>query len=189
MATSRTNDHGEYRASWITPGRYYALAAPLRSDSEAIAQAGYLSTYYPGVPDASRAAAIDVAPGAEVRAIDFTVTHQRVFRVRGQLPPGETAFNADLIWLVPKSRVADGGNREGDITNGRFEIRNVAPGSYRVRASFCDTPLFDGEVDVIDADVENLALRPHRGFTVSGRIRREGIPLYSSQRHSVGSTR
>jgi hypothetical protein len=50
-----------------------------------------------------------------------------------------------------------------------------------VRASFCDVPLFDGEVDVIDADVENVALSSHRGFTVSGRIRREGIPLPSGQ--------
>src|SRR5688572_26315715 len=179
LATTRTNDRGEYRAYWLTPGRYYALVEPLRSASEEIAQAGYVSTYYPGVPGQSAAAPIDVAPGAEVVAIDFTVTRQRVFRVRGHLPPGETALNPNLIWLVPKSRVPDGGNRDGDIANGRFEIRNVAPGSYRVRANAGEVPLFDGEVEVTDADVEHVALSSHRGFTIGGRIRREGIPLLS----------
>jgi len=181
VAESRTNNNGVYRAYWITPGRYYALAEPLRSDPAAIAEAGYLPTYYPGVSDESAAAAIDVAPGGEIGAIDFTVTRQRVFRVRGQLPPSETPLHADLIWLVSKNHVPDGGHREGEISNGRFEIGNVPPGSYWVRASFCDVPLFDGEVDVIDADVENVALSSHRGFTVSGRIRREGIPLPSRQ--------
>ena len=180
-AESRTNDRGEYRAYWLTPGTYYALVEPLRSDPEEIAQAGYVATYYPGSADQSAAAAIEVTPGVEVAAIDFTVTRQRVFRVRGDLPLSDTGLGPDLIWLVSKNPVPDGGNREGTIIRGRFEIRNVAPGSYRVHASAGEVPLFDGDVDVIGTDVDNVVLSSRRGFTVKGRVRREGVPLSSSQ--------
>ena len=129
-----------------------------------------------GVTGQSSAGAIDVAAGTEAGGIDVTLTRQPVFRVRGLLPPDDTDLTPDLIWLVSKDRVPGGAHHEGDITNRRFEFRKVPPGSYWVRAHAGEVPLLGGEIDVVDADVDDVVLTAHRGFSFKGHVRREGAP-------------
>ncbi len=169
--TSHTDERGEYRAYWITPGRYYVLTAPLRSGVRAIAEAGYPATYYPGIVEQSGATAIDVEPGAEVNAIDVTLSRQPVFRVRGRFPDG---FRPDLVWLCSNA-FADGSDREGTVSSdGSFEIRNVAPGSYSIHASSGELPLLRGTIDVSVADVDNVMLTSDQGTSIAVRWRWEG---------------
>ena len=129
-----------------------------------------------GVTGQSSAGATDVAAGTKVEAIDVTLARQPVFRVRGVLPPDDTDLTPDLIWLVSKDRVPGGAHHEGDITNRRFEFRKVPPGSYLVRAHAGEVPLLGGEIEVLDADLDDVVLTPHRGFSFSGRVRLEGAP-------------
>jgi protocatechuate 3,4-dioxygenase beta subunit len=172
--TTHTDDRGEYRAYWITPGRYYVLVAPLRSGSQEIAGAGYPATYYPGVADQPSATAIDVAPGSEVNAIDVSVSRQPVVRVRGRLPDtGE--LTPDLVWLC-----SNGNNHEGTVSSGFFEIRNVVPGSYSIHASAGEVMLLKGTVDVSDADVLNVVLTSDHRSSIEGRVTWEGTRLPSA---------
>jgi len=180
--TSHTDERGEYRAYWITPGRYYVLAAPLRSGVRAIAEAGYPATYYPGVAQQSVATTIDVAPGSEVNAIDVTVSRQPVFRVRGRFPDRMTP---DLVWLC-SNPVAEGSDREGTVSNdGSFEFRNVAPGSYSIHANSGELPLLRGTVDVSAADVDNVLLTSDQGASVAVRWRWEGAAPASPSNRDV----
>src|SRR5207249_812860 len=68
----RTDDRGEYRAYMLPPGRYYIRATPDLSFRGETSELGYVATYYPNTPDSSSAAPIELAPGAEVHAIDIT---------------------------------------------------------------------------------------------------------------------
>src|SRR5437867_777486 len=83
-----TDDRGEYRIYWVTPGRYYLMAGRLPSSADSIlaimtsiiggganasgnpVQVPLDYAYYPGVKDIAAARAIDVQAGAEVQAID-----------------------------------------------------------------------------------------------------------------------
>ena len=177
-ATSRTDDRGEYRAYGLVPGRYYALVSPRRSGSVEIARAGYAATYYPGVTRESQAAAIEVRPGAEVGGIDFTVSRQPVFRVRGRLPDTGTGLRPDLVWLTPTGS-DDDGHLEGEVSGDVFEVKNVVPGSYRAHANAGEVPLLSGWVDVSNADVESVVLISDQGTTIDGRLHWEGVLLSS----------
>jgi len=43
----------------------------------------YVATYYPGTTDAASAATVDVAPGAQIRGIDFTLSKARTRARKG----------------------------------------------------------------------------------------------------------
>jgi hypothetical protein len=54
----QTDDRGEYRIFWITPGRYYLNVTPSNISPifpNQVVEPGYVPTYYPGTTDASMA--------------------------------------------------------------------------------------------------------------------------------------
>ena len=92
----RTNDRGEYRVYWVTPGRYYVAvsgAAPGRSvpapggvgSVNEIVERRYPTSYYPGTTDVAQASVVDVAPGAELTTVDVVVPDEDLFRVSGRI--------------------------------------------------------------------------------------------------------
>jgi sarcosine oxidase gamma subunit len=204
--SARTNDRGEYRIYWVTPGRYFVNAAPNRSpiDSLPIAPAGnevtdpgYVVTYYPGTVDPSTAAAIEVQPGVEISAIDFTLTQQQLFRIRGRVfdpKIGQFPRNASIL-VLPRDPAASGvgpsmllGINSYNSNNGTFEVRDVAPGSYWVRADApinAANPDFNqrntGQVAVdVSKDVDDLVIAFTPGFSLPGRLSLEGGTAVSS---------
>src|SRR5262249_60264061 len=99
--TAKTNDRGEYRLYWLTPGKYYLSAGsasgPTRAlefggtgDSPNGLQESYALTYYPGAADLKDAAAIEVQAGGELSAIDFNVPGQLLRKVRGRVIDSRT---------------------------------------------------------------------------------------------------
>jgi len=104
-----TDDRGEYRIYWVTPGRYYLMAGKPPSSADSIlAMVGPMLggatnasgnpvqvpndyAYYPGVKDIAAARSIDVQPAAEVQAIDISLSQKpRTYRVRGFVIDGRT---------------------------------------------------------------------------------------------------
>ena len=147
----RTDDRGEYRVYWITPGRYYvavnvssasvALAGAATSPN-AIAGQRHPTSYYPGTVDLSQASIIDVLPGVEQTAIDVVVPQQDMLRVRGRIVDSLTGRPpvAASVSIVPRgfaatSLVTSGSSPTYNPADGSFEIGDVAPGSYWVRAT------------------------------------------------------
>jgi hypothetical protein len=83
VGAATTDDRGEYRVYWVTPGHYYVLAGSsvssrrrgLTGTASPNEVPGYsvLPTYYPNASGLSAATTIDVQSGAELSAIDFSL--------------------------------------------------------------------------------------------------------------------
>jgi hypothetical protein len=157
VGSTRTDDRGEYRLYWVTPGHYYlnvGLGNPdQRSEGSSpneVAAKPYPTTYYPGTLDPSKASVLDVQPGVELNAIDFVLTQQELYRIRGTVidtRTGQPPRNVEIS-IAPRQPDASFGfsvfNRTYNPGNGMFEFRNVAPGSYWVHATTVpdpDTPI------------------------------------------------
>ena len=104
---------------------------------------GFGLTYYPNSPEASRAVALDLQPGAEQRAIDFTMVRSQRVRLTGRVidtttgrPPQSAAVSVSLRDSTVSSPLdmfiamdPSQGNRYNN-TSGEFVVQNVASGSY-----------------------------------------------------------
>jgi len=148
----RTDDRGEYRVYWVTPGRYYLAvrsSAPGRSvtvlgagSPNEIVERGYPTTYYPGTLEISQASAVEVQPGVEMDGIDVSVPEQDLFHVRGRILDSNTRLPARTasVSIVRRSSVTSPVGLTSltpsyNPANGTFDLRGVPPGSYWVRAT------------------------------------------------------
>ena len=184
---ARTNDRGEYRIYWITPGRYYLTAGTppgpstgfgLRNVSINEPLSPYVFTYYPGTTDLSRAIPIDVRPGSD-QPLDFQVTRQQLYAIRGRIVDAMTNQSTGPIALALAYRTMTGEPgvlqfaQVYDPATGLFEIPNVVPGAYVILgntgAGTVRTP-----VEIVNANIENLTLVVSRGTDIVGRVRVEG---------------
>src|SRR5437773_5008387 len=114
--SARTDDRGEYRIYWITPGRYYINASPASAfigvrfpNGNEVIEPGHVLTWYPGTTDESSAVPIELQPGAELRTVDFTITQQPLFRIRGRVfdaQTGQAPRNANVS-VNPRNSAAD----------------------------------------------------------------------------------
>ena len=208
-----TNDRGEYRLFWISPGRYYVNAgsAPgLSSRSFLGGPAGspnlvpgqsFAYTFYPGVSDVNRALALDVAAGAEVSGIDFTVLPQRLLNVRGRLVDSRTgtapsAVSVSALYQIFDSSGSTGGSNNYNASTGTFELANLVPGSYVVQAFVAhnnpSSPIIDSgsrvasneqrydvatqvPIELTSTDLEDVVLTLGRS-PLSGRVTVDGTP-------------
>jgi hypothetical protein len=226
VSSGRTDDRGDYRLFWITPGRYYvsiggnSLTTLTSSDGGTIlflssggdaASANVATVYYPGTTDPLGAATIEVGPGGEVPGIDIVLPNQQVFRVRGRLVDTSTGLppRSASISLVPRDPSFSG--LSGSIppnyngSTGTFDMRNVPPGAYWLRAQATDstataviTPNAVGRTVSealsmatsartaaqksldITGDMEGLLLELGPGFSINGVVRVEGTALPTS---------
>jgi len=175
--TARTNDRGEYRLYWITPGRYYISAGtasgpnrPLNPNTAAaslneIPDQSFALTYFPGVFDAGAAAIVEINPGSEVTGVDFIAPRQQLYSVRGRIVDSNSgrAPATASVSLAYRSLTGVGGafnaGSRYDASTGDFELRNVPPGSYVVQAiAAAAAPVAAGEAVV---RLSALALQPN----------------------------
>jgi len=195
VSSTRANERGEYRMYLITPGRFFVSAAPAGASPDPsmmavnhVDEPGFVVTYFPGSLDPSSASSIEIQPGAETSAIDFRMSPQPLFRIRGRVLDARTGgFPRGVqLQLQPKnpgaSSMAPSPLAYNSI-NGTFELRDVAPGPYWIEAQLipdADTlQLSIGDflkniahtrVDVSNADVENVAVTFSPGFSFPGHI-------------------
>jgi hypothetical protein len=224
VSSGRTDDRGDYRLFWVTPGRYYVSVG---GNSSTIISASdgssvlFLSTgladasstnvaavYYPGTTDPLRATTIEVGPGGELPGIDIILPEQQVYRVRGRVVDTSTGLppRTASISLIPRDSAFSGlssnipPNYNG--TTGTFDMRNVPPGAYWLRAQATEstataviTPNAVGRtvsealsmatnartaaqrpLDVA-ADMEGVVLELGPGISIPGSLRVEGAAL------------
>jgi len=180
--TARTNDRGEYRLYWLTPGRYYVSAgSPPGPSTSSRANApvspnevpnrSFTLTYYPGVWDPRAAALIEVSPGGELSGIDFSVPMQQLRRIRGRItdlntgqPPSSVGLSLAYRTLSGTSGAFSAGEKY-DSSTGEFELRNVPPGSYVVQAIAMD-PVVVVESETL-IKVAAVATRPNARVSVN----------------------
>jgi len=151
FGNARTNDQGEYRIYFVTPGRYYLNAGTVGYDTPAAGRSevreSYAPRFYPGVADVREAGVIDVHSGADIRGMDLTIARQPVFRVRGRIIDSSNGqsparVNVRLIYHNPATgQDEDFNDIKGEAAiydKGSFEFRDVVPGSFLVTATADD---------------------------------------------------
>jgi hypothetical protein len=218
----RTNDRGEYRLYWITPGRYYVAVngaaagrgVPLISGAGSlneIVDRRYSTSFHPGTTDLSLATVVDVQPGAELTSIDIVVPEQDTFRVRGRIvdPAGQRSSETVSVSIVMRgataSPIAVGATPSYNPVDGTFELRDVPPGAYWLRATaaansadsvvpssaagrtladvFVDSLFSERRVAQVALDVFNdidgLTVTLGSGIPIRGLVSVEGQPLSS----------
>ncbi len=169
VGITTTDDRGQYRMYWVTPGRYYLMAGKPSTGSSALndffladfggggangnevpSVLGY--AFYPGVQEISGARIIDMEPGAELQSVDMTLaTRPRTFKIRGKLIDSRTGKAAargsvsvapQMPGLTQDDAILglDGGSTNYNAKTGTFEIRDLLPGTYSLVAMVMDLP-------------------------------------------------
>lgn len=152
--SQQTNDLGEYRVAGLAPGEYFVAAVPRPAtmfgraggngnsapQPPRAARTTIATTYYPGTSEPAAAQPIAVAAGAEVGNINFTMQSAPAFRVSGTVVDenGNPVAGA-MVTLMTDPRngpmfMGPGGSARTQ-TDGRFDIDDVQPGTYRANAS------------------------------------------------------
>jgi hypothetical protein len=169
VGVTQTNDRGEYRMYWVTPGRYYVLAGrpttgsnPLSAlymadlsaikanGNEVPAVTGY--AFYPGVAEISNAQTIDLQPGADLQTVDLVFSSKpKTYSIRGKVidsRTGQPPPRANVVVATQTPGLSSTGIDElmGPGSNytaatGTFEITGLMPGNYTVVAMVMDAPV------------------------------------------------
>ncbi|HET9943948.1 MAG TPA: carboxypeptidase-like regulatory domain-containing protein, partial [Terriglobia bacterium] len=190
-ATTRSNDRGEYRFYWVTPGRYYVAGGNAAANYTFIGFGNnnpnepgdnYMLTYYPGVTDIARATAIDIKSGSEA-VLDFVVPKQQLFTIRGKVvnpAPATAKGSLPAVTISLAFRTLTGANgaffsqqQEYDAGTGNFVLRDVLPGSYILQAA---APPFSARlpIEITNSNVENLIVELNSGVSITGRFIPDG---------------
>jgi len=185
----RTNDLGEYRIAGLAAGDYYVsvnpppdfkslieaagVGAETRMASDKSATTAYQTTYYPGTPDRSQAAPVDLHAGDDF-PVNFSLTQGPSLSIRGtvvNLPPRSSA--AIMLQSRDFSVMLNGAEMHQD---GSFVIRDVAPGAYTILATVENSPvpmMARQALQIGSNSVEDLRLAPQPGGLIRGRLRVE----------------
>jgi protocatechuate 3,4-dioxygenase beta subunit len=166
-----TDDRGIYRFWNLSQGKYYIQAtgksggtylysgdtAPRYTADEAFAP-----TYVGGGKTLSTAQPVDIGPGTEAAA-DLNVSMEPARKIRGALanfaPRRTVKFELSSGDEVSASRVSVNGD------TGVFEIQDVIPGSYTLRATQGETSA-EITVNVAGADVNGLVITLSPGVEI-----------------------
>jgi hypothetical protein len=197
---SSTNDLGEYRVAQLPPGRFYVSAAvaggSVRSFSgprppafdPSAENTAYARSYYAGASEFASATPVEMTPGGEAR-VDFRMQPTHGFIIRGRITNLPEGFPNGMATLG--SRVAvdsfNGAARPVQVTpgTGEFVVRDVTPGMYTITARAAQGPehlIGAREVNVAQADVEDVAITLSKGAEIAGTVRveeKEGTGVFN----------
>jgi hypothetical protein len=201
---TRTNDRGEYRIYWVTPGRYFVAAGSPPGPAIGIGRGGqpatpndpgesYLFSFYPGVTDLSLANSIDISSGNEATA-DFAVPNQQVYTVHGRVVDSTANVLPQAVTVSMSFAMITGGGASWSMqapynaANGTFEIRDVVPGSYTLQVSASkSTSNAIGRVSLeVAANMPEVPVVLGSNFSVPARVRMDGLDQSGVERARIG---
>ena len=162
----RTDDYGAFRIR-VQPGRHHLFKMGTNSWQ------GYASQFYGGAVVPRESGVIDVKAG-EDRVVDFRLTTHAGATITGLIMMPESARTATAPDVVPSVSLLNESRADlipptvGEVqSDGRFEIRNLRPGKYVLRAQTGDdwakagNFLVEREVQVGDSDLSDVVLPLH----------------------------
>jgi len=184
-----TDDHGEYRISNLSAGRYIVyqqchitLAAPhgfMERGDPRTPEWAWVPGFYGGAENGGGASVIMVHGGEEVHGIDFRMKTANAFTVPIILEPDSPGIDLRAVNVQFTPRDVAGGRMFSyglgrQNNGGPLRATGVVPGSYIVTADFQDgMQRWHGEANV---DVGETAPDPVRvplsaGMTITGDVK------------------
>ena len=192
FGNASTDDLGQFRMFGLQPGEYQVLAetrggtyvppnAPPESEDDRI---GFLPTFYPGTADEGAAQRVRARAGAETSGIEIRLLQGRLFHLSGFVSDsqGRPAARANGQLMLQSGGMSMPGFGFSTDEQGRFQMRNIPPGAYRLVVRQQSAPPGPDQrvgepgeavmvpVTIAGADLENLALVTSPGATISGRV-------------------
>ena len=188
---AQTDDLGQFRIYGLTPGDYAVVAeargptfvppnAPPETEDDKI---GFMTTFYPGTPDEGAAQRVRARVGAETPGLEIRMATGRLFHVSGMVTDSQgraaVRSNGQLLRRTGNSTSSFGFSTD---EQGRFAMRNIPPGTYRLVARGGrpggppmevpqNEPVEIGVVPVtIASDLEGLVVMLSPGATITGQI-------------------
>lgn len=199
---AQTDDLGQFRLFGLAPGEY-AVAAEARGNTFVNPNAppeteedktGFLTTFYPGTPDDATAQRVRTRTGAETPGIEIRMVSGRLFRLAGMVvdSQGRTSVRTNGTLYKRTTQGAPVTSTFGFSTDeqGRFQMRNIPPGNYRLTVrqqmppnaarnpdgSFSEQGEFASMALSIDADLDNVLVTTSPGATITGTVVFESGP-------------
>jgi len=190
VATSATNDLGEFRAYGLMPGEYI-VSANLRarpSLAAAVGQpavspiAGYLPTYNPGTPNVVDAQPVLLGLGEEAN-VQFPLSMGRMSTISGIIVDslGRPAAGADLMLVITAGSSRSGRGSGSTSADGAFSIPNVPPGEHFLQVRLpprADRPggpeNANAPIAVAGGTVSGIQIVTGPPATVSGAVQWDG---------------
>ncbi len=198
VQTAATDDRGQYRLFWMSPGDYLVSAGTSGTRSGnfvsmfALGSSGgfasittpntqprtvEMTAFHPGVPGAELATIVSVVAGEERGGVDVELAPGPRFTVSGRVISPEPINDFATVSLRPEGPTAVLGGRARYTSSvidadGGFAVPNVAPGTYNLeaRAEAAGERWLVGDVDleVTNLDVQNLTITLLAHIDVSG---------------------
>ena len=190
VATTQTDDRGEFRLFGLAPGSYYVTAGDpaFRSVSTPRGVLHYSPTYYPGVASADQAKQVTLNAAGQSAKVEFRLQIVPPARVSGRLVSydGKPLLNGAIMMNpiegegIPVVPAIDPSLQP----DGRFTFGQVVPGRYQIRArAETDTTspaLFAiSAIAVNGADLDDVAMTLRPGAVLDGKLtveRARGTP-------------
>ena len=204
-STAQTDDLGQYRLFGLAPGDYIVVAeargntfvAPGTPPPSEEDLTGFITTYYPGTADDGGAQRVRARAGAETPGIEIRMVSGRLFQISGMVTDSQgrsmTRSNGTLYKRTANSASTTTFGFSTD-EQGRFQMRNVAPGEYRLnvrqqmppmrnpdgtqseqQGEFASMPLS------VASDMENILVVMNPGAAITGHVVLEGGPPPSGE--------
>jgi hypothetical protein len=200
----QTNDLGEFRLFGLAPGRYYISAEmptwnrvvgdrEFSSFEKSSGERGYAKIYYPNALQAASASSVYVKEGEEIPSVDIFMKEVTVYRVRGKVQylfPHKGTGDTQLV-VSRRDQTTDWRPMAVQMVakaDSSFEIPELTPGEYTVRAFFFDQGKSfstQEDVDVMNADVNGLTLVIGPGVDIPGQLLWDGKPSLEGERTSI----
>jgi hypothetical protein len=145
------------------------------------AKKDYVPVYYPGATDSSGASAIEVAPGAQVRA-DIALRKAATVAVKGRVVVEVSGAGPPAARLSRRAAHDDSATgtyriRPGIVNaSGEFEVRGVVPGHYTAMAEVSKSGRsYAGwtAVDVAETNIEGVVIVIRDDVALTGKVRLE----------------
>lgn len=184
----QTDDLGQFRLYGLMPGEYIVVAeaqrntfvppnAPPESEEDKI---GFMTTYYPGTPDEGSAQRVRARAGGETPGVEIRMAIGRLFRISGMVTDSQGRTSNRMSGTLFRRSGAQA-STFGFSTDeqGRFQMRNIPPGNYRLvargRPMNPETPQNEppevANVSLtVAADLEGLMIVTAPGATITGEI-------------------
>ena len=181
VASSQTDDRGDFRLFGLAPGQYYisAVDPAFRAISTPKGVLHYSPTYFPGVPFADQAKAVVVTGTGEAPKVEFRLRLVPPARVTGRLTAddGKPLFSAAIIMSpIEGAGVPMVPPRDTKLLpDGSFSFGEVVPGHYQIRARGQVDPaavaLFGTfSLQIEGNDVLDIRMTLSQGALLDGRL-------------------
>ncbi|GEM_PF-2469830 len=188
-----SDDLGQFRIGQLPPGKYVVCAipfswvqpTPLDKDAKPTTEDASTTTCFPNVAQMNEGTPLEIKDGSEIPGIDIRLIKSRTVSVQGHItgiPQGAgsvtiinlNARNAGPMGnaLNPRAIVMGG--------EGRFEFKNVVPGSYVMHTlptGLGNAPfIVKSNVEIGDQPVTDLSVPAIIPFEVKAKINAEPGP-------------